>query len=48
VLVRSLIMPLNFATLRVAQVVNHNPAELSALAKYAQAPTFAPTSVFSK
>jgi len=29
----------------VAQVVLHNPAELSSQANYAQAPTFAPTSI---
>ena len=36
-------MPLNFAILHIAQVTHHNPAELSDLAIYAQAPTFATT-----
>ena len=45
---RGLSKPLNLATLRVAQVVNNNPTEISALAKYAQAPTFAPTSLKTK
>lgn len=36
-------MPLNFAILRIAQVIVHNPVELNELAIYAQALTFAIT-----
>ncbi len=42
-LCEALALLLNFATPCVAQVVYHNPAELYALANYAQAPIFATT-----